>query len=60
MTTKFIDGLRVTDKFTIKLVEEALLDLNDEIIDKLKKSKAIGNSITPKKNNIIYVKPERE
>ena len=60
LTTKFIDGLRVTDKFTIKLVEEALLDLNDEIIDKLKKSKAIGNSITPKKNNIIYVKPERE
>ena len=60
LTTKFIDGLRVTDKFTIKLVEEALLDLNDEIIDKLKKSKAIGNSITPKKNNIIYVKPERK
>ena len=60
LTTKFIDGLRVTDKFTIKLVEEALLDLNNEIIDKLKKSKAIGNSITPKKNNIIYVKPERE
>ena len=26
--TKFIDGLRVTDEITIKVVEEALLELN--------------------------------
>ena len=30
--TKFIDGLRVTDEITIKIVEEALLELNSEII----------------------------
>ena len=30
--TKFIDGLRVTDEKTIKIVEEALLELNTQII----------------------------
>ena len=34
--SKFIDGLRVTDEITIKVVEEALLELNSEIINNLK------------------------
>ena len=33
--SKFIDGLRVTDEITIKVVEEALLELNSEIINNL-------------------------
>ena len=33
--TKFIDGLRVTDTETVKVVEEALMELNLEIIDQL-------------------------
>ena len=35
ITTKFLNGLRVTDEKTIKVVEDALLELNSEIIEKL-------------------------
>ena len=34
--SKFIDGLRVTDEKTIKIVEETLLELNFEILNNLK------------------------
>ena len=35
--TKFINGLRVTDKKVISIVEEVLIDFNKDIVDSLKK-----------------------
>jgi acetylglutamate kinase len=35
--SQFIDGLRVTSKQTMSVVEKALVDFNSEIIEKLKK-----------------------
>ena len=35
--SSFIDGLRVTDKRTMGVVEKALVDFNSEIIEKLQK-----------------------
>ena len=58
--TNFIDGLRVTDEKTIQIVEEALLELNSQIIDKINYIQSNGYSINPKKNNIITVKPEKK
>ena len=56
----FIDGLRVTDEKTIKIVEEALLELNFEILTEISNHNANSVSISPKKNNIIRVTPERK
>ena len=56
----FIDGLRVTDEKTIKIVEEALLELNFEILSEISNHQANSVSISPKKNNIIRVTPERK
>ena len=58
--SKFIDGLRVTDKIIIKVVDEALTELNLEIIKKLNTKKCKAQSITTKKNNIITTFPERK
>ena len=56
----FMDGLRVTDEKTIKIVEEALLELNFEILSEISNHQANSVSISPKKNNIIRVTPERK
>ena len=58
--TKFIDGLRVTDKKVIKIVEEVLIDFNVDIVSSLKKKGVVGVSINPKINNIINVIPDKE
>ena len=56
----FIDGLRVTDEKTIKIVEEALQELNFEILSEINNHHANSVSISPKKNNVIRVIPERK
>ena len=56
----FMDGLRVTDEKTIKIVEEALLELNFEILSEISNHQAYYVSISPKKNNVIRVAPERK
>ena len=58
LKSEFIDGLRVTDEKTIKVVEEALLELNFEILNKINKHQANAYPITPNKNNVIKVVPE--
>ena len=58
--SKFIDGLRVTDKIIIKVVDEVLTELNLEIIKKLNTKKCKAQSITTKKNNVITTFPERK
>ncbi len=58
--SKFIDGLRVTDEKIIKIVEEALLELNTEILNNINDKEAKAQSITPKNGNIIKIIPEKK
>ena len=58
--SKFIDGLRVTDKSIINIVEKVLIDFNNDIVSNLKK---LGLNAVPfhtKENNIIQVTPEKK
>ena len=57
--TKFINGLRVTDKKIIKIVEDVLIDFNNDIVTSLKKKGSKAISINTKMNNIISVVPEK-
>ena len=58
--TRFVKGLRVSDERTIHHIEEALLDLNTEILQELKSKKSNVCSISPRENNIINTVPENE
>jgi acetylglutamate kinase len=58
--SKFIDGLRVTDKNIINVVEDVLIDFNNDIVSNLKKLGSNPVSFHSKENNIIEVTPERE
>ena len=58
--TRFINGLRVTDERTIKIVEEALLELNFEILKNINDNQASAQSVTPKDGNIIKIIPEKK
>ena len=58
--SKFINGLRVTDEKTIKIVEEALLELNFEILKNINDNQANAQSVTPKDGNIIKIIPEKK
>ena len=56
--SKFIRGLRVTDRKIINIVENVLIDFNNDIIDSLKKKGTEAISINTKKNNVIEIIPE--
>ena len=56
--SKFIRGLRVTDKSIINIVESVLIDFNEDIVQSLSKKGSEGISIHTKNNNIIDVIPE--
>ena len=60
IVSKFINGLRVTDKKIIDIVEKVLIDFNNDIVSSLKKLETQGASFHTKNNNIIEVEPERE
>ena len=60
IVSKFINGLRVTDKNIINIVEEVLIDFNNDIVNSLKKLGSQATSFHTKNNNIIEVEPERE
>ena len=60
ITSKFIKGLRVTDKKIIKIVENVLIDFNKDIVNSLKLQGSNATSIHTKEKNIISVKPEDE
>jgi acetylglutamate kinase len=55
---EFVNGLRVTDKKIINIVEDVLVDFNEEIVKALKNKSCAAKQITSKKNNVIFVKPE--
>jgi len=56
--SKFIMGLRVTDKKMIKIVEDVMAEFNKKIIRLLEKKSCKAKPITIKENNIIYVEQE--
>ena len=58
--SNFINGLRVTDKNTINIVEDVLIDFNKEIVAALKNQFCESRRITSKEYNIITVKPESD
>ena len=58
--TQFINGLRVTDKKIINIVEKVLIDFNKDIVNSLNKKGSKAVSINTKNKNIIEVSPEDE
>ena len=58
--SKFIRGLRVTDKKIIDIVENVLIDFNNDIVKSLKENNSEAVSIHTKKNNIIETLPEAD
>ena len=60
ITTKFIKGLRVTDKNIISIVEKVLIDFNNDIVNSLNEKGSKAVSINTKTKNIINVSPENE
>ena len=58
--SKFIRGLRVTDKKIINIVENVLIDFNNDIVNSLIQKGSEAISIHTKNNNIIEVVPEVE
>ena len=60
ISSKFIKGLRVTDKKIIKIVENVLIDFNKDIVNSLRLQGSNATSIHTKEKNIISVKPEDE
>ncbi len=60
IVSKFINGLRVTDKNIINTVEEVLIDFNKDIANSLRKLGSQAAMFHSKADNIIEVEPERE
>jgi len=56
--SQFINGLRITDKQTMGIVEKALVDFNSEIIEKLKKKECKAAGLNIGQNNIFIVEQE--
>lgn len=56
--SNFINGLRVTDKDTINIVEDVLIEFNKEIVEALNELDCKAKRITSKENNIITVEQE--
>ena len=54
--SKFVDGLRVSNKDVIKIAEEVFIEFNKEILNEIKNYSVNAKSITSKENNIISVK----
>ena len=58
LNSKFIDGLRVTDKKTIEVVKKVLINrINKKIVHLIKTAGGKAISLSGHKNNLIQVKP---
>jgi len=58
--SNFIKGLRVTDKNTLNVVEEVLIEFNKEIVNALKNQSCEAKRITSKEYNVIFINPENK
>ena len=56
--SNFIKGLRVTEKETIEVVEQVLVEFNSEIIEALKEQQCNSQTINSRENNIMTVVQE--
>ena len=56
--SNFIKGLRVTEKETIEVVEQVLIEFNSEIIEALKEQQCDSQTINSRENNIMIVVQE--
>ncbi|MDA7831889.1 acetylglutamate kinase [Candidatus Pelagibacter sp.] len=56
--SNFINGLRITDKDTINIVEDVLIEFNKEIVEALDELACKAKRITSRENNIITVEQE--
>ena len=56
--SNFIKGLRVTEKETIEVVEQVLIEFNYEIIEALKEHQCTSQTINSRENNIMTVVQE--
>ena len=54
--SKFVGGLRVSNKDVVKIAEEVFIEFNFEILNEIKNYSVNAKSITSKENNIISVK----
>ena len=54
--SKFIEGLRVSNKNVVKIAEKIFIEFNREILNEIKNYSVNAKSITSKENNIISVK----
>jgi acetylglutamate kinase len=57
--TEFIDGMRVTDKETLDLVEEELKNLNDLIVKEINELGAKGIGLSGKDNKLIQAEKKK-
>jgi len=60
LKSNFINGLRVTDKDTVSIVEDVLIKFNKEIVEALNELACKAKRITSKENNIITVVQENK
>jgi len=58
--SQFINGLRVTSKQTMGVVEKALKDFNSEIVEKLKMKECKSEGLNVDQNNIFIVEQENK
>ncbi len=58
INSKFVRGLRVTDKKIINIVEKVLIEFNEDIVSSLKHIGSNGISINTKENNVLKIIPE--
>ncbi len=58
---KFIDGLRVTDEYTIEIVEDVLTNkVNKEIVESISASGGYAKGLSGKTNNLILSKKKKK
>ena len=58
--SEFINGLRVTNKQTMEVVEKALVNFNSEIVEKLEKKNCKSIGLNADTNNVIIVEQENK
>ena len=57
--TEFINGLRVTNKDVIQIVEKVLIEFNNDIVNSLNNVGSKAISLNSKNNNVIKVIPDK-
>tara|TARA_B100000900_G_C20519838_1_gene691700 strand:- start:125 stop:991 length:867 start_codon:yes stop_codon:yes gene_type:complete len=60
ITSTFIKGLRVTEKETIQIVADVLIEFNKEIVNSLDQLNCESKTVNSKENNIITVIQENK